>query len=757
MIDVSTQTDLDAAPTDISSGSSVSEAMTGTKTPMIDVPTQTNLDTTPMDISSGSSVSETMTGTKTPSTHTFLRLTAPILRSPHPFLPLTAPIPTSMAQEVSVSTESRAHEETRQELADIKAQLATKDEEIEQYKRRLTEMTKSREEQTQQYNESQARLGDANINIGKLKDSMEEQAASSQVEVNDLRTALEEAESRVSELVVERNSSQNSLFETQLPDVSTEAELVSELDVAIVGRPADDSAMHQGETGHGTEESADDIALKQPVDETYGPADNDSDDSSVKGPASEDTEVEEPRGKMRKTSKTASIFAAAADIDLSPSSPKGKQKEERTPALGQEGSRLFSFAPSEDGERAEQTPRYQVPDGTSLSFNLSSANPFKSFAAPSPGDRREDEQKQEPTDKATNDPLLAAEGASEGQVDSSQSSSNAGTAIAGEDDDPHHLYDIEPGYIPPAQRRMVPASTSATNEEEDANDNSTGVPRITITPASTFEHEVEVGSSNILERNGFDVAALSRILGLGCPAAHETPEAVSHQSGNVERRNLEGGNHGAENLLERLLPREGHYPSYEEATGIQSVVWHGRGRTAEEILLECERDSEAKDGMEEDIALVISGIESLNLGPSLPSDGSRAPVGNARGDEVDRSAEREVPKDDEPQTKVVKEDAESQLDAPLFCQPNESSSATIVDSTVQPQQLPSIAPLSASSSSSSSYPSSSVSPVTTPPAAHEPERRSKNGNPMDQNGRLYLWHVWPLMRKKKPRAIGGAQ
>ena len=978
MIDVSNQTDLDATPMDISSDSSFSQTMTGTQTPSthtflqltapiltstvqeVSVNTESGeheVDATPTDISSGSSVSEMMTGTEIPSTHTFLQLTAPIL--------------TSTAQEVLVDTESSEHEETRQELADTKAQIIDKDEQIknkddeiqnkddqikdkderlEKYESRLTKMKESLDEKTQQYDEIRTQLDDANINIGELKASksiMEEQAASSQVEVNDLRTKLEEAESRVSEMVLERNTSQNSIMredrkipelkhdpretsenvrpgsqelksllqlstklydrlqeaegagalvrddqlmrsaaqelarwnsplETRFPDVSTETEVVSDSDIATVERPADHPAVHQGETGHVSEESADDAALRQPDKETYGVADTDRDDSGVEVPAVEETEVEEPGGKMRKTSTTASIFAAAARIDLSSSSPsstaKGKQKEERTFPFGQEGSRIFSFAPSEEGVRAEQTPRYQDPQGIAQRFNLSSAHNLNLFASTAEGEEKEElvsvpafgaegssqssfpsrgstpnldessdssvgdsnvasetmstqtggkeEQEpdrneskatsetqkssstggvdfsassgrgsrkcesapkttvfgarpfsltldgfasiQEPTDEASNDSLLAAEGASEGQVDSSQSSSTSGTAVAHKDDD-DKLYDIEAGYVPPAQRRVEPASTSAISEGEDADGDSTGVPRITITPASTTEHNVEVGSSNILERNGFDVAALSRIVGLSVPAAHETPEAGRRQRDNVERRNLEGGNHGAESLLERLLPREGHYPSYEEATGIRNVVWHGRGRTAEEILRECKKG-------EDNIALIISGIEGLNLGPSRPSGGSRAPMENVRVEEVGRSAERgeakvDEPKVDEPQTKAVREDgratpaAESQPDIPLIAQSDESSSATIIDSTVQPQmelQGSSTALLSASSSSFSYYPSSSVTPATTPPAAHgsqQPERRSRIGNPMDRNGRLYLGKVWPLIRKKPPRVI----
>ena len=878
----------------------------------------------------------------------------------------------------------------KKELADTKAQIADKDEQIknkddqmkdkdEQIKNkdehikndksRLAEMNNSLDEQTQQYDEVRTQFDGANIYIEELEASnkrMEEQAASSQVEVNDLRTKLKEAESRVSKMALERSTSQNSIermertikelrrddretssnirpgsqelksllelstklydrlreaedagalvrddqlmrsaaqelarwnspVDTHFPDVSTETEVVSGLDVATVERPADQPAVHQGETGHVTEESADDAALKQVDNEISGAADTDSDDSGVEGPAVEDTEIEEPRGEMRKTSKTASIFAAALGIDLSSSSlsskAKGKQKEEPTSAFGREGSRIFSFASSENGVRAEQTPRYQDPEGVAQRFNISSANNFNFFANtaedeekeelvsvpafgaegssrssfPSRGstpnvdgtsdssvgdsnvasetvstqkggqeeqepDRNESKatsetQKssstgrgsrkggpapkttdfgarpfsrtldgftaiQEPTDEAINDSLLAAEGAAEGQVDSSQSSSTSGTAVAYNDDD-DELYEIPAGYVPRAQRRVEPASTSATNEGEDADGNSTGVPLITITAASTTEHNVEVGSSNILERNGFDVAALSRIVGLRCPASHATLEVERRQRDNVERRNLEDGNHGAESLCERLLPREGHYPSFEEATGIRNVVWHGRSRTAKEILRECEKGSEAKDGVEDGVALIISREENLNLGPSLPSSASQTPMENAREDEVDRfaliisrmeswhlgpsrpsggspapmenaqvdevdqSAEIEVPKNDEPQRKAVKEDggaipaAKSQPDIPLVSQPNESSSATIVDNTVQPQMVvqgPSIAPLSASASSSSSsfYPSSSVTPVTAPPAAHGsriPDRRSRNGNPMDQNGRLYLWKV----------------
>ena len=138
---------------------------------------------------------------------------------------------------------------------------------------------------------------------------------------------------------------------------------------------------------------------------------------------------------------------------------------------------------------------------------------------------------------------------------------------------------------------------------------------------------------------------------------------------------------------------------------------------------------------------------------------------NARVDKDDRAAE-ETPRDHEPQTGAVKEDvratraAEAQPGLSLVSQPNESSSATIVDGTVEPPmklQVESTAPSSWSSPTSSSPYSSSSSevPVSTPPAAHEPpesERRSKNGNPLDKDGKPYLWNVWPLSRKKKPRA-----
>ena len=846
----------------------------------------------------------------------------PVAEAAHTFLELTAPLLTSTVREVLTNTQSMEHERTLQELADAKAQITQKDERIEHYRRLHAEVTESRDQQTQQYNEIQTQPDEANINISESAASesrSEEQAASSQVEVNDLRTALEEATLRVSELEVERDNlgnhielkdgeikklkdgavktryyigegiqelrgflglsaklynrlnkvekmgkgalgrddglmrsavqnlaRWNGLVEKYFRDVvRTEAEVVSEPDLAIVGRPADYSAINQVETGDVYEVSADDSQLEQLVDEIYGAADTNGDVSDVdgvEGPASENAEVEEPKAKSRKTSQTASIFAAAAGIDLSSSSPssaaKGKQKEERAPAFGEEGSSIFSFSFSEDGVRAEQTPRYQDPEDTRQSFNFPSANAFNFFAttakgeekdkpasvpafgaegssqfsfssrgstpkfdgssgssvgAPlSTGDRGEDKQKHESTDKATNDLLFSAEafakfnpgpsgmtfnfgnitfptmGASEGQVDSSPSSSNSGTTVAGEDGGFDPLYDIEEGYIPPAERLRVvdqagvkPASTVDTNEGEDADGDSTGVPRITITPASTVEHKAEAGNSNILERNGFDVAELSRIVGSGCPVAQEDPEDGSGEGGNLERRNLDGENHEAESLCERLLPREGHYPSFAEATGIQNVVWQGRSRTAKEILSDCEKGLGAKDGMEEDLALIISGIENLHLRSSRPSAGSRTRMQNARIGEDDRRTEREVPKDAEPQTKVVKEDvrttraAEAQRDVPLISQPNELSSATIVDDTVQPRMGMQVESTAPSSSSSSSYSSSSEAPVSTPPAAHEspePERRSKLGNPLDENGRLYLWRLWPLRRKKKSRA-----
>ena len=691
-----------------------------------------------------------------------------------------------------------------QELAVTKAQVTRKDKQIKHYKRLLTQKTKSRRQQTQQDNENQTQPDEANINISDLAAMEsrleEEQAASSVGEVNDLRTALEEARSRVSELEVERDNSRiaielkdneitqlkldavntsdyigagmqeftgflrlsaklytrlhraekmlkgalgrddrlmrsavrylarwNVPVETYFRDVvRTEAEVVSELDLAIVRRPANYSAINRAETGHVYQVSADDSELEQQRDEIDGAADTDGDVSGVEGPAFENAEVEERKAKSRKASKTASIFAAAAGIDLSSSSPssaaKGKQKEERTPAFGEEGSRIFSFLPSEDGVRAEQTPRYQDPEGSSQRFNFSSTGTFnfaastaEKFSSPrgltptfggssgssagaplSPGDRGEDKQKQQSTDKATKDPLFSAEaiakfdsgpsgstfnfdkvnfptmGASEGQVDSSQSSPNSGTAVAHKDGDYDYLYDLEPGYIPPEERVRVvdqagvePASTADTNGGEEAGGDSTGVPRITITPASAFEDKVEVGNSNILGRNGFDVAALSRIMGSGCPVTHE---------------NLEGENHGAESLLERLLPREGHYPSFAEATGIQRVAWQGRGRTAEEILLDCE------NSMAEDLARIISGIKNLHLGSSLPS-------------------------------------AVSQEDLALI-------TSGIKNLHLGPSE-----------------------PEPEPEPEAERERRSKLGNPLDKDGKLYIWNMWPLTRKKKSRAV----
>ena len=960
------------------------------KTPMIDVSTQTDLDATPTGIPGGNSRSKTMTRTKAPSTHTFLQLTAPLLTSTaKEALVNTQSVEHESAEHESAEHESAEHESmeherTLEELADTKAQITDKDEEMEQYKCRLAETTESRDEQTQQSNEIPMEPYGANINIAEsdvLESSLEEQADSSQVEVDDLRTALEEAESRVSELEDETNNLEDEIelkdneirelkrnavktsnyirqgcdelnrflrltlklynrlnkaekmlkdalgrddrlmrsaartlarwnvpVETYFRDiVRTEAEDVSDLDLAVIRRPADYSAMHQGESGHVNEVSEDDRQLEQLVDEISGGMNADSDVSGVEGPAAENAESEEPQANSCETGKTASLLAAAVGIDPSSSSPsstaKGKQKEERSPAFGQEGSRIFSFAPSEDGVRAEQMPGYQYPEGTSQGFSFSSANAFNfsastakgkqkeerspafdqegskifsfssanafnfsattakgkekeepasvpafgaegsnqssflpegfaptfgvssgssvgdfnfsassgqgpqkgqpapktsifgaetphpfsftlaSFAPTldsagaslSPGDRGDEKQKQESTDKATNEPLFSAEA-----IAKFGSGSSRGTFDFG---------DIKfPTFGASESQVVEPASTADTNGGGDVDSESTGVPRITITPASTFEDKVEVGSSNILARNGFDVAALSRIVGLVGPVAHENSEASSHEGGKLKRVN-----HGDESLLERLLPPEGHYPSYEEATGIQGVVWRGRGRTAEEILLGCVKGFGAKDGMEEDLALITSGIEALHLRPSLPSGGSHTRMENAQLDEDlavitsriealylrpslpsarpqtrtenarvvqdDRSTEREVPKDDEPQkkTKVVKEDgratgaAEAQPAAPLVSQPNESSSATVVESTVQPRMGSQVE--STTSSLSSSYSSSSEAVVSTSPTTHEPpeaERRSKNGNPLDGKGRLYLWHVWPLTRVKKP-------
>ena len=614
-----------------------------------------------------------------------------------------------------INTQSMEHERTLQELADAKAEIAHKDEQIEQNKDLLAEMTESRDQQKQQRNEIQTQLDAANINISELRASeseLKEQAASSQVEVNDLNTALVEATSLVSELEVEKNhfgdyielkdseieklrgdavetsnyirkgcqelkdflelteklynrlhkaekrlegalgwddqlmrsaaqilARWNVPVKTYFRDViSTEAEVH---DLVIVGRQAGYSAINRAETGHVYEVSADDSALEQLIDEILGAADTGGDVSGVEGSASENAEVEQPKAKSQKTSETASIFAAAAGIDLSSSSAsstaKGKQREERTPAFGQEGSRIFSFSPSEDAVRAEQTPRHPDAEGTSPSFNFTSTGAFdfaastaksnqkevltpifgaegsnqfsfsprdfastfggssgSSAGAPqSPEDRGEDKEKHRSTDKATNDPLFSAEtfakfdsgpsgrtfdfgnisfptmDASEGQAEPSRSSTSSEAVVAWEDGDYNHLYDIEEDYIPPAERLTVvdqagvePASTADTNQGEDADADSTGVPRITITPAWAFENKVEVGNSDILGRNGFNVAALSRIAGSVCPVVQEDLEAGSHQGGN-----LEGVNHGVESLCERLLPREGHYPALQRQLG----------------------------------------------------------------------------------------------------------------------------------------------------------------------------------------------
>ena len=828
MIDASTQTDLDATSTKLSSASSVSETMTGTKTPVIDVADQADPNATLTDLSSSSSLSETMTGTQTPSAHIFLQLIAAIVTSTVQEVlaniqPMNHEKTSTLAptvQDVPANAESEAHGKTRQELADTKAEIAgkdeqikEKDEEIKQYKTRLAEMTKSGDEQAQLYNEAKTQLEDANINIEELETSkrgLEERAASSQVEANGLRTALEEVKSRVSKLEVEKDSSQKSITQkdgkikelehdaretsklstklsdrlqgaeggstlvrddqstrskTHSPDVSTEVEVVSDIGLATVERPADHPATHQGETGHESDRQS-----KQPVKNTYSPADNNkSDGSGVEG-----TAVEEPRGNMRKSGKTGSVFETVASMDLSSSSlsstAKGKQKEERSPAPVREGSIIFSSVSSEDRAQAEQITRYEGPEPSSLSINWSSGNPFKSITALPTGDSGQDEQEQEPTDQAADDRLLVGESASEGQVDSSQPPSTSGTAVARENDDYDILYDLEPGYKSPAQKRAEAASSPAASEGEGAEGDSTGVPLITITPP---EDQVEVDSSNILERNGFDVTALTRVVGSGSSAPHETPEAERRQNGALERRNLEDGSQGAGSLTERLLPREGHYPSYEEATGIRSVVWHGRSRTAKEIHRKCEKGARAEDVVKDDLAPMIRGMKSLSLGPSLEAEkrmegklaltismierlhlGPSLPVSGLP------ASMGKVLMDDEAQSQPVIPLA-AQPFIPLVSQPNESSSATIVDSTVQSQMelhIPSTAPLSgSSSSSSSSYPSTSVTTATTPPAAHEPrepERRSMDGNPMDRNGRLYLWHVWPLMRTKKPRVIG---
>ena len=1048
MIDVSTQTDLDATPVETSGGSSPSEAPS----------THTFLqltDAAPTNIPGGRPLSDATTRIETPTTHTFLPLTAPILTWTAPttntFLPLTAPIITSPPPAVSANTERKAHEETLQELAETQAQITAKDEELERCRALVAEATESSAVHPQQYNEAQTQTDEAYIYIADLRASesrLQEQVDSSQDEVNNLRAALQEATSRVSELEVERTNSEESIklkdreiqklkgdaarmsehirvgFQelrefltlsvlmynrlvqaqdilnvTLGPDdwlmgsaswnlerwnalvaayfgdvtsaeaeVSTEAEVVSGRELAIVRRPADSSAVNQAETGPVYEVSADDDQLKQLIDEILEAADANGGASKVEteGLAAEE-EVEEPKAESRKTSKTASIFAAGAGIDLPSSSPssaaKGKQKEERTGAIGQEGSNTFSFAPSEDGVRAEQTPRSHGFEGASPNFSFTSTSTFD-FAAsakqaeeptpffgaegsrqftfsptslaptfggssgssvddsnigsgsiytqtaknedqepdrnsskvasetpkfsftggfdfsvsssqglqeeeqapktaifggesshsfsftpssftptsssvgssPSDDDGEEDKPKRESTKKAPNQPLFSAEafarfdsgpsnkkfnfsdinfpimGASEVQVESSPSSLNPGTTDALQDEDDAHLYELEEGYQPPPERqigvgqaRVEPASTADTNGGEDVGGDSTGVPRITITPPSTFEDNVEVGSapqrrigvdqaevepastadtnggedadgdstevpritiapadnvevasSNILEQNGFDVSSLSRIVASGSPVAQE----------DVERRNLEAENHGTESLCERLLPREGHYPSFAEATGIQDVVWHGRGRTAKEILSECEKGFGTKDGVEDDIASVISGFGSLRLRPSRRSAGSGTRMENTRVDGDDRAAERGAPKDDEPGTKVVKEDgcatraAEAQPDTAVDSQPNELSSATVVDGTMQPpmgSQVESTAP--SSSSSSSSLSSSSYSsppkapPVSTPPTTHtppEPERRSRNGNPMNENGQLYIWNVWPRTRQKKP-------
>ena len=81
----------------------------------------------------------------------------PVAEAAHTFLELTAPFIDTQSMEHApfMDTQSMQHERTLQELADAKAEIARKDEQIELNKGLLAEMTESRDQQTQQRNELQ--------------------------------------------------------------------------------------------------------------------------------------------------------------------------------------------------------------------------------------------------------------------------------------------------------------------------------------------------------------------------------------------------------------------------------------------------------------------------------------------------------------------------------------------------------------------------------------------------------------------------
>ena len=186
------------------------------------------------------------------------------------------------------------------------------------------------------------------------------------------------------------------------------------------------------------------------------------------------------------------------------------------------------------------------------------------------------------------------------------------------------LYDIEDDYIPPAKR---PTTVETVQKEP----------------------ELAVGTADVLSENGFDPAALSRIVNSASPAAQ----------GNIR---------GGEDLVMRLIWQSNTPTSRIKTNGARREVWQGRGRTAAEISagwdIECrertkqqivqmpwresewpaalpplhrpEREMAAElpdlaipritattaheemEATEEEIVRIMGAIEALHIGPSIP-------------------------------------------------------------------------------------------------------------------------------------------
>ncbi len=185
------------------------------------------------------------------------------------------------------------------------------------------------------------------------------------------------------------------------------------------------------------------------------------------------------------------------------------------------------------------------------------------------------------------------------------------------------LYDIEPDYVPPAKR-------------------------LTTVERVQKEPELAMGTADVLSKNGFDPAALGRIVNSASPAA---------------QGNLRGGD-----LVMRRIWQSSTPTSRIKTKEVRRDVWQGRGRTAAEISagwdIECrertkqqiaqmpwresewpaalpplhrpEREMAAElpdlanppvtattaqqetEAIEEEILRMMGAIEALHIGPSIP-------------------------------------------------------------------------------------------------------------------------------------------